>query len=324
MAAEKKIAEAQECVRQAEKWMKTSFFKFKPDYDLAASEYGKAATHYKNAKCLQQCKECLIKASECNRLNHSFFAAAKSLDQAAMVTRDMGDVLGAADLIERACQLFREHGSPDTAATTFEKGAKMVESQHPERALSMYIKASDVVMLEERPRQAAEYVGKASRILVRLGRYDEAANNIRKEIDLHLISESQGLAGRMVVALVLVELARGDTVAAQKAFQEGMSYAEEEEVGTLASILEAFDQEDAEMAYRALKNPFIVHMDVEYSKLARRLRVPETSVSSSRGKVALADGDDAGSGLADDMDKLNVDGGGAAAREEDDYSGGLC
>ncbi|KFM79030.1 hypothetical protein X975_20691, partial [Stegodyphus mimosarum] len=36
----------------------------------------------------------------------------------------MDDYMGAVQMIEKACQLFREHGTPDTAALALEKGAK--------------------------------------------------------------------------------------------------------------------------------------------------------------------------------------------------------
>lgn len=51
-------------------------------------------------------------------------------------------------------------------------------------------------------------------------RYDEAADAIRREIGLHQQSENIPAIGRLAVALVLVQLARGDTVAAEKAFKE--------------------------------------------------------------------------------------------------------
>lgn len=51
-------------------------------------------------------------------------------------------------------------------------------------------------------------------------RYDQAADALRREIGLHQQSENIAAIGRLAVALVLVQLARGDTVAAEKAFKE--------------------------------------------------------------------------------------------------------
>lgn len=47
-----------------------------------------------------------------------------------------------------------------------------------------------------------------------------AADAVRREISLHQQNESYQATGRLAVALVLVQLARGDVVAAEKAFKE--------------------------------------------------------------------------------------------------------
>lgn len=55
-------------------------------------------------------------------------------------------------------------------------------------------------------------------------RYDLAADAIRREMGIHQQNESYQAMGRLAVALVLVQLARGDVVAAEKAYKEwGMS-----------------------------------------------------------------------------------------------------
>lgn len=46
---------------------------------------------------------------------------------------------------------------------------------------------------------------------------------------------------------------------------------------TLEMLIQAYDEEDGDMAVKALNCPFIKHMDVEYAKLARSLPVPKCS-----------------------------------------------
>lgn len=43
-------------------------------------------------------------------------------------------------------------------------------------------------------------------------------------------------------------------------------------------LLQAYDEEDPDNAKRALNDPFIKHMDVEYAILARDLRLPQGGV----------------------------------------------
>ncbi|KAG8178317.1 hypothetical protein JTE90_026287 [Oedothorax gibbosus] len=297
MASERKIVEGNECIQNAEKYLKTSFMKWKPDYDSAALEYSKAATCFKTAKVLGQCKDCLLKAADCYSKNNSFFSAAKNYEQAAFVYKDMGDLSSTKQMIERACQLFREHGTPDTAALCLEKGAKMIETKQPEVALDLYIKAMDVVMIEDRPTQASEHAGKASRILLKLKRYDDAAEMVKKEMQFHLATENTRAVGRLVVGLVLIHLMREDYVAADKAFKEGYNYCERDECNTLMDLLEGYDQGDGEQLNRALNSPFIKHMDVEFARLARCL---EVAVDTNKDKKGAAKG-----GNDDDDDEFS-------------------
>lgn len=148
-------------------------------------------------------------------------------------------------------------------------------------------------------------MGKVARILVKLQNYDQAADAIRREIGMHQQIDHHPSVGRLAVALVLVQLARGDQVAAEKAFKEWGNYCEAEEVichfwiqifgntifnldredkfpclfsvqvQTLEMLLQAYDNEDADSARAALNSPFIKHMDTEYAKLARGLPLPQ-------------------------------------------------
>lgn len=106
-------------------------------------------------------------------------------------------------------------------------------------------------------------------------RYDQAADALRREIGCQQLNEAFQAIGRLTVALVLVQLARGDCVAAEKAFKEWGNYCEAPEVQTVEMLLQAFDDEDPDAARAALNSPFIRHMDIEYSQLARSLPLPQ-------------------------------------------------
>ncbi|KAJ9575623.1 hypothetical protein L9F63_007557, partial [Diploptera punctata] len=280
MAANKKIEEALDHIKAAEKSLKTSLLKWRPDYEIASDEYQKAGTTtcFRNAKSFEQCKDCLLKAAECHKQNRSLFHAAKCIDQAVLLSKDLGDYRDVVQLAERACNMYQQHGSPDSGSAALDKAAKLLEQHHPDQALRLYQRAADVVLIEDSPRQGAEFISKVARIMVKLQMYDQAADAIRREIGLHQQSENISAIGRLAVALVLVQLARGDTVAAEKAFKEWGNCCDPAEVQTLEMLLQAFDEEDPQGARSALNSPFIKHMDVEYARLARDLPLPEGEV----------------------------------------------
>uniref|UniRef100_A0A1B6CXK6 Gamma-soluble NSF attachment protein n=1 Tax=Clastoptera arizonana TaxID=38151 RepID=A0A1B6CXK6_9HEMI len=332
MSDNKKIQEGLEFIKVAEKSLKTSLLKWKPDYEIAAEEYSKAATCFKNAKSFEQCKGCHLKAAECHRQNRSFFHAAKCFEQALLTCKDLGDLRDVAQLADRSCSLYQQHGSPDAAASTLSKAAKILEETQPQQALDLYIRAADVAMIEDNSRQAAEYTSKSARLLVKLQQYDKAASVIKREIGLHQQCENIPAIGRLAVVLVLVQLARGDTVAAEKAFKEWGNCCEAPEVQVLEMLLSAYDEEDPDSAKTALNNPFIKNMDVEYSRLARDLPLPKGSEISLPKPTVRPHA--APSYISPNVTANNLNDGAniekhASEEEtkqesEDEYEGGLC
>nr|CAH7755588.1 unnamed protein product [Callosobruchus chinensis] len=169
----------------------------------------------------------------------------------------MGDLREVAQLAERAANMFQTQGSAESAAASLDKAAKVLEQQRPAEALRLFQHAAEISMIQDSTRQAAEYTSKVARLHVKLQQYDLAADAIRRELGLHQQNESYQATGRLTVALVLVQLARGDVVAAEKAFKEWGNYCEGPEVQTLEALLQAYDEEDPEGAKRALNSPFI-------------------------------------------------------------------
>ena len=65
---------------------------------------------------------------------------------------------------------------------------------------------------------AAEFVGKAARLHVRTGSWEDAIGDLRQEVVYR--QEAGTSAGQAVMGLVLIELKREDVVAAEKVFKE--------------------------------------------------------------------------------------------------------
>lgn len=221
-------------------------------------------------------------------------------------------------LAERACVLFQQHGSPESGAATLDKAAKILEDTMPDQALALYQRAVEITIIEDTSRQSTEYASKVARLMVKLGMYDQAADAIRREIGLHQQTESYGLIGRLAVALVLVQLARGDYVAAEKAFKEWGNCCEAPEVQTLEQLLQAFDEEDPELAEQALRSPFIRHMDIEYARLAISLPLPRGASAAPKANVI----ENAAASYVSSVGGASEEGAGGGL--DDIQEGGLC
>uniref|UniRef100_A0A8C8CQE6 Gamma-soluble NSF attachment protein n=1 Tax=Oncorhynchus tshawytscha TaxID=74940 RepID=A0A8C8CQE6_ONCTS len=299
-----KINEAHDHIAKAEKYLRTSFMKWKPDYDSAASEYSKAAVAFKNAKMLEEAKEAYLQEAEAHTNNKTYpFNTCVSL-------QDMQRIPEAIQYIERASMMYVENGTPDTAALALDRAGKLIESQDLAKAVDLYQKAASVFENEDRLRQAVEMLGKSSRLLVRQHKLDEAAVSIQKEKNMYKEIENYPTCFKKTSAQVLVHLHRNDFVAADKCVRESYSlpgFSGSEDCIALEQLLQGYDEQDEDQVHRVCNSPLFKYMDNDYAKLSVSLRVP------GGGKKKKAPAADAAEG-----------GAGAGEADEDEYAGGLC
>lgn len=78
--------------------------------------------------------------------------------------------------------------------------------------------------------------------------------------------------------------------------------------------MQAYDDEDPDLARRALASPFIKSMDVEYARLARDLKLPKGLVTNPKVSVI----ENATSSY------VSPNAGDQSAKEEEVDEGGLC
>ncbi|XP_051554165.1 gamma-soluble NSF attachment protein-like [Myxocyprinus asiaticus] len=311
MAAQK-INEAHEHIAKAEKCLKTSMTKWKPDYDGAASEMAKAAVAFKNAKQFEQAKDAYLKEAEYHTENKALFNAAKAYEQAGMMLKDMKKMPEAIQLIEKASIMYVENGTSGTAGIALDRAGKLIEPIDLEKAVDLYQKAASVFENEDRLRQAAELLGKASRLLVRLHRLDEAAVSLQKEKNMYKEIENYPTCFKKTIAQVLVHLHRGDFVAADKCVRESYSlpgFSGSEDCISMETLLAAYDEQDEDDLARVCNSPLLKYMDNDYAKLAISLKVPGGGGGKKK-KTPVAPQGGSGAPLP--------------AEEHDDYEGGLC
>jgi len=273
-----KIREAEENIKQAQKYLKTSMFKWNPDYDSAGDAYSRAATAYKVAGNKEKSIECFDKACDCYKQMRTLFQAARMLDQAVLLSRDLNKLDDVVEYAERGALLFRQDGSTESAAQLLEKAAKIVEPSDPEKAIGIYFKAAETVGLEDEPRKAIDHMARAARLQVRCKKYDESVNTLQKT--LNVMSSIEGynaIAGRSAAGLVMVQLMREDHIAASKAFEMYGGYCDGETTSALRSLLEAFDEQDGDAAKEAINSKAIKDLDIDFARLAKQIVLPDSA-----------------------------------------------
>lgn len=270
-----KRSEGEEHIRQAEKALKTGFLKWNPDFDSAGDSYSKAATAFKVGGDKDKAVDALKRACDCYKEMRSLFQAARMLEQAALICRDQGKMTEVVDFAERGALLYRQDGANEAAAQILEKAAKIVETGTPDKAVGLYVKAAETVE-EERQREAAEYLARASRLQVRCKKYDEAVETLKKTLTIMNSVGGGAVAGRCAAGLVMVQLMREDAVAATKAFNAYGGYCEGDVTAALRTLLAAFEEEDGDAAKEALACPAIRDLDIDYARLAKQIPLPDS------------------------------------------------
>ncbi|KAL6041228.1 hypothetical protein STEG23_022934 [Scotinomys teguina] len=240
MAAQK-INEGLEHLAKAEKYLKTGFLKWKPDYDSAASEYGKAAVAFKNAKQFEQAKDACLREAVAHENNRALFHAAKAYEQAGMMLKEMQKLPEAVQLIEKASMMYLENGTPDTAAMALERAGKLIENIDPEKAVQLYQQTASVFeptlflfsSRGDRPEEHDEGVKQLS--LVK-----------ESEEELSVVCASRSIPG----------------------------FNGSEDCAALEQLLEGYDQQDQDQVSDVCNSPLFKYMDNDYAKLGLSLVVP--------------------------------------------------
>ncbi|XP_074843557.1 gamma-soluble NSF attachment protein isoform X2 [Carettochelys insculpta] len=270
---------------------------------------------FKNAKQFDQAKDAYLREAEAHANNRALFHSAKAYEQAGMMLKEMQKLPEAVQLIEKASMMYLENGTPDTAAIALERAGKLIESVNPEKAVQLYQQTASVFENEERLQQAVELLGKASRLLVRGRRLDEAALSLQKEKNMYKEVENYPTCYKKTIAQVLVHLHRHDYVAAEKCVRESYSipgFNGSEDCTALEQLLEGYDNQDQDQVSEVCNSPLFKYMDNDYAKLGLSLVVPG---GGTKKKSPLTAQNEAGGSAA---------AGSHADEEDDEYSGGLC
>ncbi|OQR78941.1 gamma-soluble NSF attachment protein-like [Tropilaelaps mercedesae] len=293
-----KEAEIAACFADAEKHLKTSFLKWQPNFELAADRYERAAQLLRGQHEKQ--RDALLKAADCFVKQGSFYSAGKQVEAAALASRDMKDFKQVSLLFERASNLFVQHRSPDSAALCLEKGAKILEPNEPylKDAGLFYKRAAELALMEDKNRQAGAFYSSALRIALKLKDYDDALNMVLRQRECYEKDGASGdLSGRLVVYQILIQIARGDEIAAQKALRDGSGWLDQEQYDIMSTLLKGFDEREPKLIVHALDHPFLKHMDTEMAKVARQLRnahvekAKESHSQSTSGAQGQSEGD---------------------------------
>ena len=186
----RKLKEGEAAMAAGAKCKKTSLLgRWKPDWEAAAAEYERAATCFKVAKAYARAIDAYVGASEAHtQVEGQNYMAAKHLESAGFLARDLKEAAKAAQLYEQAAKFHEADGRRDNAAEAYCKAARVLEGADDARAAALLEEACALPDDEDEVGKLAAFVEvfkTAVALLLRTGQPGAAAPLLRQQAALH-------------------------------------------------------------------------------------------------------------------------------------------
>ncbi|KAI8579242.1 hypothetical protein K450DRAFT_243462 [Umbelopsis ramanniana AG] len=284
MEAER-IKTAVKLMQDGDKASQKGLFK-KPDWDIAGQNYERAATAFKVGKSYEQAVQAYNKASEALLKADATHLAGKAMESAAQIlAQNLHQPDRAADAYRRASELFVTQGSVDRGAEQLEKAAKVMENVDVNAAIDLYSQSCSLYEQEDRGRFAMDTFKKAISLLVKTQKYDRAADMLNRQSVVLQKMTNRGALHKANLSIVILSLAMGDEVEANKQFHNFCSrdagFPQSEEAEISDDLIKAYEHGDGELLAKTVRRQNITFLDNEIARLARSLGVPGENIRSN-------------------------------------------
>jgi len=302
---ESREKQGDEFMSQGDKCVTKSFWRWSEDWEGASVAYEKAATAYKNAKQQEKCKIAYTKAADAQSRVNMLHSAGKNYENAADMAVSLKQSDEAVKLYQNAADMFGDNGNGERSGDSLAKAATALETVNPDAALKLYLQTVDHYESEENGiRKAADTIRKAINLALLHNNLDESLNLLKKQCELLEQSKQKNDLFKAYLSVLIVHLARNDSVAAGKAYDsylstEGFTQSKECLVG--GQLLDAIDNGSEEAIKGCLNQQVWSFLPNQVNKLARTIATsdiaPRRSGGSGEKEKNTGNSDDDLSGL---------------------------
>jgi len=242
-------AEGDNLTKEGDKLITKTLFKWKPDYDTAGPIFERAGNAYKNAQNHYGAKEAFKKAAKCFIQSELDFLAAKSLESAGLMAKEMKNDDEAVQLLEESVTHYRVCGNGDKAAELLVKAARWLEADDADKAIEFCKNAIEVFEVDEKDQFSGNAYKYAIGLCIKQGRTEQAIRFISKQADIHGKLHHETDEFKSWLSLIILHLSRDDYAAAEKGFQDYIAtagFATSSEGKASAELLDAYEKRNPE------------------------------------------------------------------------------
>lgn len=257
-----------------------SLTRWNADWKSATLLYEQAANGFRIAKDYEKAKDALEKASKGQELISSPWDAAKHMESAAALAKELGKWNEVADFYRRASELYTVCGRAQPASDALAKGARALEDSVPEESIQLYIEACTILEDDGKEQMAFDLYRDVTGAYIKLQKYTDAAAFLLRwglAADKCNATHSQCKA---YLSAILIYLYIHDIKQAEKCYNDCSqvdAFLGSDHGRCASKLLSAYTEGDIEEIKRVAQSSAVSHLDHMVIRLARKLPTGDVS-----------------------------------------------
>jgi tetratricopeptide (TPR) repeat protein len=251
-----------------------SFTRWNADWKSATSLYEQAAIAYRFRKDNEKAKDAFEKASKGQEMISSPWDAAKHMESAAALAKELGRWNEVSDFFRRASELYRECGRAQPASDALAKGASALEEKSPEEAIKMYDEACTILEEDGKEQMAFDLYRAAAALYIKMEKYSDAAAFFLRLGSAADKCNAMNSQCKAYLSVIIIYLYAHDFQQAQKCYNdcsEVQAFLNSDQNRCAMKLLSAYEEGDAEEIKRIGQSSAFNHLDHVVIRLARKL-----------------------------------------------------
>uniref|UniRef100_A0A6M2F044 Gamma-soluble NSF attachment protein n=1 Tax=Populus davidiana TaxID=266767 RepID=A0A6M2F044_9ROSI len=274
------VSDPNKLITKADKLTKLSLTRWSADWRNATLLYEEAASLFRVAKKNEKAKEAFEKASKGQEMLSSPWDAAKHMESAAALAKELGNWNEVTDFYRRASELYMECGRPQPASDALAKAARALEDAMPEAAVQMYNDASAILEEDGKEQMAFDLYRAATSVYVKLEKYSDAAASL---LQLGLAADKCNATNsqcKAYLGAIIVYLYAHDVKQAEKCYNDCSqvdAFLRSDQNRCASKLLSAYTEGDIEEIKRVVQSSTVSNLDHVVIKLARKLPTGDVS-----------------------------------------------
>ncbi|KAM7264701.1 hypothetical protein ACFE04_002384 [Oxalis oulophora] len=274
---------------KADKLTKLSLTRWNADWRSATQLYEQAANGYRVSRNIEKAKEAFEMASKGQEMLSSLYYyhnnnrpwdAAKHMETAAALAKDLAKWNEVADFYRRASELYVQCGRPQPASDALAKGARALEDAVPEDAIQLYTDACVILEDDGKEQMAFDLYRAATNVYIKLEKYtDAAAFMLRLGLAADKCSATHSQC-KAYLGAVVIYLYAHDLNQAQKCYNDCSmidAFASSDQSRCASRLISAYSDGDIEEIKKVAQSSTISNLDHMIIRLARKLPTGDIS-----------------------------------------------